>query len=145
MHFKDKQAWFEVEDGRTLTFGQYKAQVDRLTSGLQTQGIVKGIGSGSWPDSLEYFLLFGASAALGAIMLPVNWRLSAEEVRFNLSDGAPRIVFADQEYHDLIDAIKGKLPSVEKYFNLGPGIPGFLGFSSLIENQASLNTKSAHR
>jgi long-subunit acyl-CoA synthetase (AMP-forming) len=40
--FKDKQAWFEVEDGRTLTFGQYKAQVDRLASGLQAQGIARG-------------------------------------------------------------------------------------------------------
>ena len=136
--FTDKQAWFEVEDGRTLTFGQYKAQVDRLASGLHAQGIGKGDRIGVLAkNSLEYFLLFGASAALGAIMLPVNWRLSAEEVCFILNDGAPRIVFADQEYHGLIEAIKGKLPSAEKYFNLGSGISGFLGFSSLLENHGN--------
>jgi long-chain acyl-CoA synthetase len=137
--FKEKQAWFEVEDGRSLTFDQYKARVDRLASGLQAQGVGKGDRIGVLAkNSLEYFLLFGASAALGAIMLPVNWRLSAEEVSFNLNDGTPKIVFADREYHGLISEMKAKLPSVEKYFTLGSGIPGFLGFSSLLEGHGNL-------
>ena len=40
--FKDRPVWFEVDDGRTLTFAQYKEQVDRLACGLQNSGVKKG-------------------------------------------------------------------------------------------------------
>jgi acyl-CoA synthetase (AMP-forming)/AMP-acid ligase II len=49
-------------------------------------------------NSLEYFLLFGASAALGAVMLPINWRLSANEIYFNINDVQPSVLFVDSEY-----------------------------------------------
>ena len=78
--FNHRQAWFEVEDQRTLTFAEYKEQVDQLANGLQKLGVKKGDRIGVLgKNSLEYFLLYGASAALGAIVVPINWRLSAEE------------------------------------------------------------------
>ncbi|MBU2499114.1 MAG: AMP-binding protein, partial [Proteobacteria bacterium] len=138
LSFKDKQAWVDIEDGRTLTFSQYKEGVDRLASGLQKYGIQKGDRIGVLAkNSMEYFLLFGSAAALGAIVLPINWRLSAEEVCFNLSDGEPRIVFADKEYQELIRGLKERLPAVEQYFSLGPGGEGFLKFELLTENKGA--------
>jgi acyl-CoA synthetase (AMP-forming)/AMP-acid ligase II len=83
-------------------------------------------------NNSEYFLLFGAAAALGAIMLPINWRLSSDEVCFNLNDGSPKLVFADREYQDLIRGIEQKLPSVQAYYGLGPGGEGFTDFSTLL-------------
>jgi long-chain acyl-CoA synthetase len=53
-------------------------------------------------NSLAYFTLYGAAAALGAVMLPVNWRLSAEEVAFNLNDCEPVILFVDPEFQEMI-------------------------------------------
>ena len=133
--FKEMPAWLEVDDGRMVTFGQFKDRVDRLAKGLQGIGIEKGDRIGVLgKNSLEYFLLFGAAAALGAIMLPINWRLSADEVGFNLSDCAAKVVFADKEYEELIEGLKGKLPSVEKLFNLELRDGGFLGFESLMDN-----------
>ena len=74
--FNQKAAWIEADDGRTLTFSQYRENVDRLACGLQKTGIRKGDRIGVLgKNSLEYFLLYGAAAALGAIMLPINWRL----------------------------------------------------------------------
>jgi acyl-CoA synthetase (AMP-forming)/AMP-acid ligase II len=131
--FRDKQAWLDLENERSLTFAQFKEQVDRLAAGLQKRGVRKGdrIGVLSKNNS-EYFFLFGAAAALGAIMLPISWRLSSDEVCFNLSDGAPKLVFADREYQDLIRGLEGKLPSVQAYYGLGPGGEGFLDFSTLL-------------
>jgi acyl-coenzyme A synthetase/AMP-(fatty) acid ligase len=40
--FRDKPAWFEVDDGRTITFGQYKQKIDGLARGLRKDGIHKG-------------------------------------------------------------------------------------------------------
>ncbi|MGD2127481.1 MAG: AMP-binding protein [Desulfobacteraceae bacterium] len=121
INFKEKTAWFDVSDGRTLTFEQYREKVNFLACGLQESGIRKGDRIGVvGKNTLEYFLLYGAAAALGAILLPVNWRLSAEEVRHNLNDGEPRLVFVDQEFQETIEELRGKLPSVERYFNLSP-------------------------
>ncbi len=92
--FGNQPAWFEVDDQRRLTFAEFKKRVDQLASGLQTAGLQKGDRIGVFgKNSLEYFLVYGAAAALGAIVLPINWRLSAEEAVFNLNDGAPESAF----------------------------------------------------
>ncbi|MBW2207895.1 MAG: AMP-binding protein, partial [Deltaproteobacteria bacterium] len=135
--FKEKDAWFEVDDNRTLTFSQYKEKVDCLAYGLQKAGITKGDRIGVvGKNSLEYFLLYGAAAALGAIMLPINWRLSADEVGYNLNDCEPKLLFADPEFQETVEGLKEKLQSVEKYFNLGPGGGKFSDFNPLMDNQA---------
>jgi acyl-CoA synthetase (AMP-forming)/AMP-acid ligase II len=134
--FKDSPAWLEVEDGRTVTFAELKEQTDCLACGLQQAGIQKGDRIGVLAKNrLEFFLLFGAAAALGAVVLPINWRLSADEISFNLNDCEPRIVFADEEYQGLIRDLKAQLPSVEKTFSLGPAGEGFTGFDTLLGNQ----------
>lgn len=45
-----------------------------------------------------FFILFGALAKLGAILVPLNWRLSEDELSYILSDSAPRLLFADQNF-----------------------------------------------
>jgi len=135
-NYKDQDAWFEVDDERALTFFEYKEKVDLLASGLRKAGIEKGDRIGVLgKNSLEYFLLYGAAAGLGAIVLPINWRLSADEVAFNLNDCEPRLVFVDQEFQDTVEGLKDKLPSVDGYFNLGPGGGKFSDFGSLMAHK----------
>jgi acyl-CoA synthetase (AMP-forming)/AMP-acid ligase II len=135
--FRNKEAWFEADDNRTITFSQYKENVDRLAMGLQKLGIEKGDRIGVLgKNSLEYFLLYGAAAALGAIMLPINWRLVPDEVKFNLNDGQPKLMFVDREFTETVQALKDKLLCVERYFSLGPGSEGFSSFGTLLNNPA---------
>jgi len=134
--FGKQPAWLEVSDGREVTFGQLKDGVDHLAKGLQEAGLKEGDRVGVMgKNSLEYFLLFGAASALGLIVLPINWRLSAEEAGNNLADGGPRLVFADQEYQELIEGLKGKLTSVERYYNLSGG-GAFKDVNELLDNNA---------
>ena len=138
--FKGRQAMLETEDGRSLTFEQYKALVDQLAAGLQKAGVAKGDRIGVLAkNSLEYFALFGAASTLGAIMVPVNWRLSADEISFILKDSGPGIIFADQEYQETIKGLKGTLPTVKACYSLGSGTQDFIPFASLLEsgNQGS--------
>jgi long-chain acyl-CoA synthetase len=117
--FAGRTAWQDVEDDRSLTFDGLHRQVVRLAAGLQRQGVTRGDRIGVLgKNSLEYFLVYGAAAALGAVVLPVNWRLSPEEVRFNLADGAPEILLVDEEYQDLIAGVLSGLPSVRLTCNL---------------------------
>ncbi len=132
---RDRPAWFEADDGRELTFGQYKEQVDRLACGLQKIGIRQGDRIGVLgKNSLEFFLLYGASSAVGAIMLPVNWRLSAHEMAFNLNDCEPAGVFVDPEYHGTMRECRGQLTTVKTFCSLREGSDGFAGFDTLMTN-----------
>ena len=102
-----RQAWTDDGDARVFSFSEIKEEVDRLACGLQKAGIVKGDRIGILgKNSLSYFLLYGAAAALGAIVLPINWRLSADEVAYNLNDCSPKMVFADPEFEEMVKSIK---------------------------------------
>jgi long-chain acyl-CoA synthetase len=134
--FNDRLAWFEADDERTLTFSEFKVQVDCLASGMQKLGIQKGdricaVGK----NSLEFFLLYGAAAALGAIVVPINWRLSVEEAHFNLNDVEPKILFVDPEFQEMMEEdSKEKLSSIEHHFNLKPSGGNLAEFASLMDN-----------
>ncbi len=134
--FNNRPAWLEADDGRALTFGQFKETVDRLASGLQQIGIKKGDRIGViGKNSLEYFLLYGAASALGAIVLPVNWRLSADEVIFNLNDCEPVVLFVGREHAELIVNGKDKLGSVNQIYNLEINSGEFCEIETLLDNQ----------
>ncbi len=126
-------AWFEVDDGRTLSFADVKNEVDRLAAGLRSLGLLKGDRIGVLgKNSLEYFLLYGAAAGLGLVVLPINWRLSGEEARFNLNDGTPRALFVDREFQSMIDGVREGLPSIERFFNLKDREGGYEDFNVLL-------------
>jgi len=58
-------------------------RVDRLATGLQARGIKSGERVGVLArNGLEYVCLYGAAARIGAILLPINWRLSRDEVQY---------------------------------------------------------------
>ncbi len=133
--YRNSPAWFEADDHRSLTFAECKDKVDQLACGLQDAGIKKGDRIGALgKNSLEFFILYGAAAALGAIVLPINWRLSIEEVLFNLNDCDPVMLFVDAEYQEMIENSKDKLPSVKNYYSLKPPGGGFPGLDTLLKN-----------
>jgi acyl-CoA synthetase (AMP-forming)/AMP-acid ligase II len=141
--FGDKPAWFEVDAGKSLTFFQIKEMIDHLALGLQTIGIKKGdriaiLGK----NSLEYFLLYGAAAALGAVLLPINWRLSAEEIKYNLNDGNPEALFTDAEYQDLVKDLKTKIPSVKSYYMFKDKGGIFLDFNDLMNKPGQFEAEA---
>ena len=136
--FCNRPAWFEVDDQRVITFAEYKNRVDRLACGLQAVGIKKGDRIGAFgKNSLEFFCLYGAAGALGAIVLPINWRLSVEEVLFNLNDCEPVMLFVDPEYQEMIGTAKEKLPSVKHYYSMKSSGVDFAGFDSLLKNDGN--------
>ena len=124
--YRDAPAWLDDGQDAPLTFGQVKIDVDRLAVGLQKSGCRKGDRIGVvGKNSLAYFVVYGAAAALGAIVVPVNWRLSADEAAFILEDGAPRCVFSDDSNLEWTAAVRSKLADDLPFYNLQPGTGPF--------------------
>jgi acyl-CoA synthetase (AMP-forming)/AMP-acid ligase II len=104
----ERNAWLHgsrtafVSGAQRVTHAQYAVRVARLAAGLAGLGV--GIGDRVAilaHNGQEYVDLFGAAARLGAIVVPVNWRLSAEEVAYVLQDTTPRVLIAAPELHAL--------------------------------------------
>jgi acyl-CoA synthetase (AMP-forming)/AMP-acid ligase II len=120
--YRDRPAWLNHDQDTPLTFARFKQQVDRLAQRLQSAGCGKGDRIGAMgKNSLEYFLLFGAAAALGAIMVPVNWRLSAAEAAYVLDDGSPVCVLADNDNSQWAEAVRSQMARPVPFYNLQAG------------------------
>lgn len=87
--------WF---GGECLTFAELDRRSSRLANGL----IEKGVGAGdrvailARNHPLFYELLF-ATMKIGAMMMPLNWRLSSGELTAIIADGEPRLLLLDPE------------------------------------------------
>ena len=131
--YRQKTAWYETSSSREISFQEVKEMTDSLAAGLASKGIGKGDRIGVvGKNSLEFFLLYGAAASLGAVMLPVNWRLSAGEIQFNLHDGQAKILFIDGEFSEILRKIKGELPTIQHIFSLSGKIDATGAFPDLL-------------
>ena len=117
-----------------LTNQQFLGLVDRLAVGLQEAGVGKGDCLGVLAQNcLEYVYLYGAAAKIGAIVLPVNWRLQPEEVEYVVSDATPKLLIAGEEFQDLAASLLAKFDFIQKAYTLGPAEGKFGSFETLME------------
>lgn len=113
--FRNREAW--IAGDRRMTFHEFLEETDRVAAALYHVGIRKGDRLGILSQNcLEFVLLYGAAARLGAVMLPINWRLTPAEVEYILNDGRPKVFFAGNEYLSLARELTAKLPFVEDLY-----------------------------
>ena len=104
----DRNAAFTPEkpalrfQGETWTYAQFAHRIAALAHALHLQfGVRRGdrvaILSQNHPD---YLALLYACARLGAMLVPLNWRLAMPELRFILADADVRLLIAADGFDD---------------------------------------------
>ena len=100
------------QEGRVTSY----AEADRLTRQmialLQARGIDKGDRI-AWlgKNRDTYFLLYIAAARMGAVMVPVGWRLAPREIAYILTDTGAKLLFADADFLDVGRAVSAEVPA----------------------------------
>lgn len=127
----NKTAFISIEG--SWTFGQYTKEVDRLAAGLGALGVRKGdrIGVVAF-NSYEFLLLFGAAARLGAILVPVNWRLKPNEINLIFEDSKPKIVVVSPDYMDMVENLVTRVSCVTNCLVIGKGVGNFRSFEEIM-------------
>jgi len=123
-----------------LTHKQYKEKCDQLAAGLIDSGVKKGDRLGVVAHNCEEFMiLFGAAAKIGAIILPVNWRFSPDEVKYVLNDCTPKMVFAGADYRKIVAEAAREFSFIEHCYTIGGGETpaGFIPFQELYSEKGS--------
>ncbi len=85
------------DGGERLTFAQLNARCNRVANAFAAAGVSKGERVALLlMNGAEFFEAYFALAKIGAVVVPLNWRLVADELEFILKDsGATRLVFDD--------------------------------------------------
>jgi len=94
-----KLALHDLQTRRKFTYAELDARSDRLAAALAARGIGKGDRVALLaPNCAEYFELQFACGRLGAIMLPLNWRLAVPELEYILGDSTPSLLIHDRSF-----------------------------------------------
>jgi fatty-acyl-CoA synthase len=122
-----------TETGERWTYAELHRRAMRRAAWLRD---VHGVGPGdrvAWglANRPEFFEVLFACARLGAILLPLNWRLAEPEVAWILSDAEPALVLDEQGLGDMSDAAHtdGELPRVPA-FAAGDATPLLILYTS---------------
>ncbi|MBK4738706.1 long-chain-fatty-acid--CoA ligase [Noviherbaspirillum pedocola] len=105
---------------RTLRFADVERETNRIANGLVTLGIGKGDRVACLTRHMaECTLLVIAAQKVGAVCMPVNWRLAPSEVEYIVNHGEAVFLMADGEFLPLLDKVA--LPRVRKTLTTLPG------------------------
>lgn len=103
----EKLAAIDQATGRRFTYGEFNARAGQLAAYLQrTWGVQAGDRLAILAkNSTEYFEFQFACVKLGALMLPLNWRLAEPELLFILNDAGAKGIVYDAEFETRVPAL----------------------------------------
>jgi len=98
-----------------MNYSEFAERVWRLSQALMDLGIKKQDRIGIIHENSNEFLeTYFAAAHIGAILVPLNFRLSAKEIATILLDSQSRILIAQGVFENIIQEIPQQAPCVEK-------------------------------
>jgi len=105
-----------------FTYRDFVKRVFRLAAVLQEEGIKKGDRVAIYHQNCHYFLeAYFAAAVTGAILCPLNYRLSAREIAFILEDTGAVALIAQPRFYPLIKEAIGRLDRPLRTYWTGKG------------------------
>ena len=126
----------DLATGRHHNYRDFDDRISRLAGALQSQyGIAPGDRIAVLaPNTTDTFEVQFACGRIGAIFVPLNWRLAKPELRAILADCAPAVLIFDPEFADRAqDLAEG----IEQVISLGPD------FERIVLDGSFLNHKVA--
>jgi fatty-acyl-CoA synthase len=96
-------------EDETLSYAAFHARIEQAARALETEfGVTKGdrvaILSLNRPD---YLVLLYACARLGAMLVPMNWRLAVAEQLFILRDCGAKVLVLEQAFAEILPSLSG--------------------------------------
>ena len=103
-----------VFEGTRFTYARVDERVNRLAHALDrliSKGDRVGMFSVNCNQHVEAYF---ATAKLGGIYVPLNFRSKAEELEYMLDRADVRVLFAGSRYMDLVNSVAARLPHLKK-------------------------------
>ncbi|WFU43498.1 long-chain fatty acid--CoA ligase [Bradyrhizobium sp. CB82] len=149
-HLIDRNAAFAPDkpairfEGKSLSYAAFAARIERTAGALKAE---LGVGRGDRVAILslnrpDYLVLLYACARLGAMLVPLNWRLAVAEQLFILADAGAKMLVLEQAFAGVIPELERSLPgTIVLGLDFTP--PNGSTFASLLEHGEG-NARNPH-
>src|SRR5438876_2053875 len=124
-----------VVDGELrLTYAQFFDRCDRWSSVLQRLGVLTGDRVAYLaPNTHAQLESFYAVPQIGAVLVPLNYRLTADDFVYLINHSGSSMICADGDYLGAIDSIREQLPEVEHYVALTGEAEHWLNYGAMLD------------
>src|SRR5450755_2395487 len=105
-----------VDNDRRFTYAEFLDRCDRWSAALQKLGTAQGdrIAVIS-PNTHAMLEAFYAIPQVGAIIVPLNYRLTSEDFLYMIDHSGATVVCAHSDLMDTVDQVRGKLKSARHF------------------------------
>jgi fatty-acyl-CoA synthase len=122
-----------VDGDLRLTYEQFFDRCDRWSAALQGLGVQPGDRVATIaPNTHAQLEAFYAVPQIGAVLVPVNYRLTADDFVYIVNHSGAQVVCADQDYLEVLDRVRDQMPGVEHFVALRGARDGWVGYEAAI-------------
>ena len=128
-----------VVDGELrLNYEEFFARCDRWSAALQALGVQQGDRVAYIaPNTHAQLESFYAVPQIGAVLVPLNYRLIADDFAYLINHSGARIVCVHSDYLDTVESIRAQLPGVSAFVALEGTQSGWLDYETLVAEAPS--------
>ncbi|MEH7179091.1 acyl-CoA synthetase [Neobacillus vireti] len=106
----NKQAIIDEDTNKTWTYQEINTRASSVAGWLKEQGVKKGDRVALLsPNHISYFDLLFACGKIGAIFVPLNWRLSLRELIEILQDCTPLVIGIHQQFRNMFTLLENTI------------------------------------
>ncbi len=117
LKFPKKEALVDKTLNKRWTYEEWRDDVHRLANALMEAGVKKGDRISTFLfNSSELATVFFASAKIGAVLNPINFRLKAQEIDYILRDAKPRVFLFEKALADQVKTVYEQHPDTAFWY-----------------------------
>src|SRR5205809_4147682 len=122
-----------IDGDLRLTYEQFFDRCDRWSAALQRLGIRPGDRVAYIaPNTHAQLESFYAVPQIGAIIVPINYRLIADDFAYIINHSGARVVCVHTDYLATVDQIRSQLPNVVHFVALDAAQSGWIDYESTL-------------
>lgn len=129
--YADREA--VVDGDRRFTYREFFERCDRWSSALQKLGVKPGDRVATIAPNMHAHLeAFYAVPQIGAVIVPINFRLTAADFAYILKHSGSKAVCVHADYLDAVDSIRDQVPGVEHFIALSGSKTGWTDYEATL-------------
>lgn len=134
--FADREA---VVDGQSrFTYARFGERIDRWSSALQALGVDAGDRVAYIaPNTVANLEGYYAVPQIGAVIVPVNYRLTPNDFAYLITHSGSKVVCAHADQMNAVDQIRDQLSASTHFVALEGARDGWLDYETLVANATS--------
>jgi len=122
-----------VEGDKRFSYSEFLDRCDRWSHALQELGVAQGDRVAYIaPNTHSHLEGYYAVPQTGAVLVPINYRLLAEDFEYILNHCGAKAVCVHPDYMAAIDGIRGNLPDIKIFVALSGKGDGWLDYEQMI-------------